>query len=311
MRVLIDKYIPFLDDVLEPYFDVQHLAPEDITSQSVQDADALIIRTRTHVDSALLDGSRVRFVATATIGFDHIDTEYCRRHDIKWVSCPGCNAQAVCDYVEEVLDTLVEPSPNNVIGVVGYGHVGSLVARMAERKGLQVIVSDPPLGIGVDSDEIARKCNIITLHTPLTHDGEYPTYHLVDETFLRQCKPNMLLINAARGGVVDEEALLQRTDIRCAIDCWEVEPTINQALVERADLASYHIAGYSVAGKMNASQMCLDALCKFFGLPILSINKKIVPLQGDSEHGWLTRITRQLKAQPQQFEYLRKQYKLR
>ena len=320
MRVLIDKYIPFLDGVLDGYAEVQHIAPEEFTPQSVRDADALVIRTRSRVDSGLLAGSRVRFVATATIGYDHIDTDYCRQHDIAWTACPGCNAQAVCDYVEEALDTLNLQSSSNqppTIGVVGYGHVGTLVAAMAQRKGYRVLVSDPPLGIGVGPDEIAQNCDIITFHTPLTKDGPYPTYHLADEAFLSQCKPDVLLINAARGGVVDEQAVLrhkqtpQGQGMRLCIDCWEGEPAINHALVQAADLASYHIAGYSLAGKMRASEMCLQALCRFFALPALSINKKAVSLQGDSSKGWLSRVSQQLKTHPDQFEQLRKQYKLR
>ncbi len=320
MRVLIDKYIPFLNGVLDDYAEVQHIAPEEFTPQSVRDADALLVRTRTRIDERLLAGSRVRFVATATIGYDHIDTDYCRQHDIAWTACPGCNAQAVCDYVEEALDTLSPQLSSNqppTIGVVGYGHVGTLVAAMAKRKGYCVLVSDPPLGIGVGPDEIAQNCNIITFHTPLTKDGPYPTYHLADEAFLSLCKPDVLLINAARGGVLDEQAVLrhkqtpQGRGMRLCIDCWEGEPAINHALVLVADLASYHIAGYSLAGKMRASEMCLQALCKFFALPALSINKKTVSLQGDSDKGWLSRVSQQLKSQPNQFEQLRKQYKLR
>lgn len=321
MRVLIDKYIPFLNGVLDDYAEVQHLAPDEFTPRSVRDADALIVRTRTHIDKTLLEGSRVRFVATATIGYDHIDTDYCNTRCITWTACPGCNAQAVCDYVEEALDTLCHSSASAyhplTLGVVGYGHVGTLVAAMAERKGYRVLVSDPPLGMGVTLDEIARKCDIISFHTPLTRDGQYPTYHMANTAFFRQCKPDVLLINAARGGVIDEQAWLQHKqtdrgrDMRLCIDCWEGEPNINTQLLPWADLASYHIAGYSLAGKMRASEMCLQALCRFFALPILSINKKAVPLQGDSEPGWLSRISQQLKAHPEQFEQLRKQYKLR
>lgn len=318
MRVLIDRYIPFLDGVLDDYAEVQHLAPDEFTPQAVRNADALIVRTRTHINGALLEGSHVRFVATATIGYDHIDSDYCAAHHIAWTACPGCNAQAVCDYVEEALSTLYSPTCQpTVLGVVGYGHVGTLVAAMAARKGYQVLVSDPPLGIGVTLDEIAQKCNIISFHTPLTREGRYPTYHMADSAFFRQCQPDVLLINAARGGVIDEQALLQYRqsnegrDMRLCIDCWEGEPNINTRLLQWADLASYHIAGYSLSGKMRASEMCLEALCRFFALPILSINKKAVTLQGDSASGWLSRISRQLKAHPEQFEQLRKQYKLR
>ena len=322
MQIIIDKGIPFLQGVFPSKIEVKFLSPEEITSESVRKADALFVRTRTRINKELLHGSQVRFVATATIGFDHIDQDYCREAGIHWVSCPGCNAQAVCDYVEEAIASF-NSSPSRgrsgggfTIGIVGYGHVGKLVAQMAERKGYKVLLSDPPLGIGMSLNELAPLCDVLTFHTPLAHEGEHPTYHLCDANILSRFKPGTLIINAARGGVIDEQALLSQLStlnfqLSTAIDCWENEPNLNQELLKHVDLASYHIAGYSIQGKMNASEMCLRAFCEFFSLPILSINKKAVPLQGDSEKGWLLRITEQLKANPEQFEQFRKQYKLR
>ena len=317
-QVIIDKGIPFLEGVFPPEIEVLHLSPEDITPESVRYADALFVRTRTQINKELLHGSNVRFVATATIGFDHIDQDYCREAGIHWVSCPGCNAQAVCDYVEEAISSIKSGENALTIGIVGYGHVGKLVAQMAQRRGYQVLLSDPPLGIGMSLEQLAPLCDVLTFHTPLTREGEHPTYHLCNETILRLCKPNTLLINAARGGVIDEQALLSTLNTQhstlnytTAIDCWENEPNLNQELLKKVDLASFHIAGYSIQGKMNASEMCLRAFCEFFSLPILSINKKVVPLQGDSEPGWLKRVSDQLKAAPEHFEQLRKQYKLR
>ena len=319
MLVIIDKGIPFLEGIFPSEINVIYLSPEEITSDSVRNADALFIRTRTQINKGLLEGSKVCFVATATIGFDHIDQEYCRQAGIHWVSCPGCNAQAVCDYVEEALASLshclIASSPLT-IGVVGYGHVGKLVAQMAERKGYRVLLSDPPLGVGSSLQEIAPQCDVLTFHTPLTFDGEHPTYHLCNADILRLCKPGALIINAARGGIIDEQALLSILassphHLIASIDCWEGEPHLNHELLQLVDLASFHIAGYSIAGKMRASEMCLEAFCKFFSLPILSINKKVVPLQGDSAPGWLKRISNQLKAEPEHFEQLRKNYPLR
>ena len=317
-QVIIDKGIPFLEGIFPPEIDVRYLSPEDITSEAVRHADALIVRTRTLINKGLLHGSNVRFVATATIGFDHIDQDYCREAGIHWVSCPGCNAQAVCDYVEEAIAHLKPEYSKLTIGVVGYGHVGKLVAQMAERKGYQVLLSDPPLGIGMSLEELAPLCDVLTFHTPLTREGEYPTYHLCNADILRICKHNTLIINAARGGIIDEQALLSTLNTKhstlnykTAIDCWEGEPNLNQELLKKVNLASFHIAGYSIQGKMNASEMCLRAFCEFFSLPILSINKKLVPLQGDSEPGWLKRISDLLKAAPEHFEQLRKQYRLR
>ena len=318
-QVIIDKGIPFLEGVFPPEIDVRYLSPEEITPEAVRCADALFVRTRTKINKELLQGSNIRFVATATIGFDHIDQDYCREAGIHWVSCPGCNAQAVCDYVEEAISSIKSGENALTIGVVGYGHVGQLVAQMAQRRGYQVLLSDPPLGIGMSLEQLAPLCDVLTFHTPLTREGEHPTYHLCDANILRLCKPNTLIINAARGGVIDEQALLSCLSplassphrLIASIDCWEGEPNLNQELLKKVDLASFHIAGYSIQGKMNASEMCLRAFCEFFSLPILSINKKAVPLQGDSEKGWLVRITEQLKASPEHFEQLRKQYRLR
>ena len=292
--------------------EVEYLPPEAFTPERVRDADALIIRTRTRCDAALLDGSRVRFIATATIGYDHIDTAYCAAHGIRWTACPGCNAQAVCDYVEEALRTVESRLPRcQSIGIVGVGHVGSLVAAMAQRLGMTVVLNDPPKDM---TDDVSR-CDVVTFHTPLTHMGQpYPTYHLCDAAFLARLPEHTLIINAARGGVVDEEALLN-SGHPCVVDCWEGEPSINRALLqsERTWLASYHIAGYSVQGKWNASQMCLQALCSHFGLPPMQLSAQVLQdaSRGDLSEGWLTRVTEQLRTQPEGFETFRKSYVLR
>lgn len=318
MRLVVDKYVPFVAEAIAAApawqeVEVVALEPDEITPEAVREADALIVRTRTKVNAALLEGSKVRFVATATIGFDHVDADYCVSAGIEWISCPGCNAQAVCDYIEEALSELKIPLDSAKIGIVGVGNVGTLVAEMATARGAQVLLCDPPKQIGVSLDEIARNCTIITFHTPLTHEGAYPTYHLCDADFLSVCKTGALIINAARGGVVDEDALLQ-SGHPCIIDTWEHEPLINRALLAYSRLASFHIAGYSVEGKYNASQRCLDALARHFALPSLPIDRKVVPLQqkyGDSRVGWLSRVSALLKAHPADFEALRKQYALR
>ena len=316
-QVIIDKGIPFLDGVFPSDIEVLYLAPEEFTPESVHEADAVFIRTRTHINKELLHNTKVRFVATATIGFDHIDQKYCREAGVHWVSCPGCNAQAVCDYVEEAISSIKSRKNDLTVGIIGYGHVGKLVAQMAQKRGYKVLLSDPPLGIGLSLQELVPLCDVLTFHTPLTRDGEHRTYHMCNADVLSSCKEDVLLINAARGGVVDEEALLEHlasergAKMKVAIDCWEGEPYLNKELLKKVDLASFHIAGYSIQGKMNASEMCLRAFCEFFSLPILSINKKAVPLQGDSEPGWLKRISDQLKAHPEHFEQLRKQYRLR
>lgn len=316
MRILIDKYVPYLRGVLEPHAEVRYLEPDEFTPANVWEADGLIIRTRTKIQPLLLEGSRVRLVATATIGYDHIDTDYCDSHAIRWTNAPGCNAQAVCDYMQEVLTELHESQMSSAtgifptLGIVGVGNVGSLVADMAARLGYEVLVCDPPKGIGVSMDELARRCDIITFHTPLTREGDYPTFHLCDDAFLSKCKPNVVIVNAARGGVVDEAALLEH-GTKCIIDTWEHEPHINHDLLEHAFLATQHIAGYSIQGKINASNACLKAVSEVFHLPKLSIDKKQVPEPGDNAPGWVSRLSEKLKANPMQFEELRETYKLR
>ena len=329
--IVIDKYIPFLAEAVQQHWSdecVCALEPSAINAEAVRDADVLVIRTRTQVNEALLRGSKVRLVCTATIGFDHIDTAYCAAQGIAWMSCPGCNARAVCDYIEEVLTTHHSLLPTGqgsgvglCIGIVGVGHVGSLVAQMAERLGMTVLLNDPPKGIGVSLDTIARECDVITFHTPLTHTGYYPTYHLCDASFLAQCKPNALIINAARGGVVDEQALLA-SGREYVLDTWENEPHIDLEVLRHARLASMHIAGYSMMGKRNATQMCLDAIAHALGYaPIVLPTSFSAP--GDSAQGWLVRLTEQMRAllDGQQandtqsvasvFESLRKSYPLR
>lgn len=308
MLSIIDKHIPCLAEQLTAAgIEVLALEPEDITPAIVRHAQALFVRTRTNINKELLEGSEVRFVATATIGTDHIDAAYCKQQGIAVASAPGCNAQAVCDYIEEALNEVGGSS----LGIVGYGHVGKKVAAMAKARGMEVVINDPPLGLNSN----VTSCDVITFHTPLTKEGSYPTYHLCDATFLQKCKPDAVLINAARGGVVDEQALLQ-SGHRFVLDTWENEPHLCPEVVNSKNclLASMHIAGYSLEGKINASQQCLDAFCLHFSFPSLIIDKNFVTLQaetGDTARGWLKRVSERLRQEPSKFELLRKQYILR
>lgn len=316
MTIVIDSHIPFIVEAVRsewPNVDICPMESEEIDVSAVRNADVLIVRTRTRVDESLLAGSRVRLVCTATIGFDHIDTAYCESHGIQWLSCPGCNAQAVCDYIEEALKEsaslpIFHSSQSPTIGIVGVGHVGSKVAAMAERNGYEVLLNDPPKNIGVSLDFIAQKCDIITFHVPL----DASTYHLCDAAFLTKCKSDALIINAARGGVVDEKALLAFGH-PFILDTWEGEPNIDPQVLDHALLASMHIAGYSVEGKRNASQTCLDAMAQTFGLPAIDISHYSYqgPTQKNSSERWLATVSSQLKAAPTAFEALRKVYPLR
>lgn len=309
MRIVCDAHIPYLVEAVQnawPQIEICPMKPEEIDAAAVRDAEVLVVRTRTQVNEALLAGSSVHLVCTATIGFDHIDTAYCQSHGIRWTSCPGCNAQAVCDYIEEALDETIsnDIKQSQTIGIVGVGHVGSLVAKMAERRGLNVLLNDPPKGIGESLDFIAKNCDIITFHVPL----DLSTYHMCDEAFLAKCKPGAILINAARGGIIDEQALLS-SGHPFILDTWENEPNIDRQVLNHALRASMHIAGYSVEGKRNATQKCLDEIATFGHLTPISL--PAFPAQGDTATGWLERISKELKTHLEQFEQLRKQYPLR
>lgn len=306
-----------MQGVLEPYAEISYLEPQQITAASVREADALIVRTRTKCNAELLKNSKVQFIATATIGYDHIDAKFCDENNIKWTNAAGCNAQGVADYVEAAIAELLGDNlSGKTIGVVGVGHVGSLVKTMAERKGMKVILNDPPKHIGVPLIQMAEEADIITFHTPLTKVGDYPTYHLCNEQLLQKCKNNAVIINAARGGVVDEKALLQLlkkpdNKHKVVIDTWENEPVINEDLLRLVNIATYHIAGYTQQGKINATNMCLKALCEHFSLPILSIDKNSLPLPALLPKHWIMDVDKLLRSNPAKFEYLRETYKLR
>lgn len=343
MKVVVDENIPYLQIPLRRVAKVTALPAEAITAEAVRDADALIVRTRTRCDASLLAGSRVRFIATATIGYDHIDTAWCEAHDIRWVNAPGCNASSVCQYVECALRLLADEGvitlSGSTIGIVGLGHVGSRVKAMAERLGLRTLCCDPPLAKErstgqqvntstsrfadriqrvdllpcrfVDLKTLAAESDILTFHVPLTKDGPYPTWHMADASFFASLRRTPLFINTSRGAVVETAALktaLREGNIRQAvIDVWEGEPEINLDLLRLARITTPHIAGYSADGKARASQMVLDAFADFFGLSPLSAETPppaATPYDIDAD-------SRRLKASPSTFEYQRNHYPLR
>ena len=321
MKVIIDHKIPYLKEAIENITDdVVYLPGNAFTRETVKDADALIVRTRTKCNRELLEGSKVKFIATATIGYDHIDTEYCREAGITWTNCPGCNAGSVEQYVHSVLLLLKEKKgldlKNATIGVVGVGHVGSRVARMAEGLGMKVLLNDPPRAEQgepgfVDLATMARECDVITFHTPLNREGAYRTYHLVDEDFLFSLERAPFVINSSRGEVVDTASLLVALaagKIKAAvIDTWEYEPRISKELMEVAFLATPHIAGYSADGKANATRMSLEALCRFFGI---EADFSILPPEGPKGYDPI-RDSEWLKASPEKFEWFRENYPIR
>lgn len=321
MKVIVDNKIPYIKEAINRIADeVVFLPGADFTKEAVKDADALIVRTRTRCNRELLEGTQVKFIATATIGYDHIDTEYCREAGITWTNCPGCNAGSVEQYVRSVLGLLQRKKgldlKNATIGVVGVGHVGSRVARMAKVLGMRVLLNDPPRADKgesgfVDLATIARECDVITFHTPLIQEGIYRTYHLVGKDFLFSLKRAPYLINSSRGEVVDTASLLASLaagkvkDV--VIDTWENEPRISRDLLEAAFLATPHIAGYSADGKANATRMSLEALCRFFGM---EVEFEITPPEGPSDYD-PTRDSEWLKADPEKFEWFRGNYPIR
>ena len=328
MKIVIDDKIPFIRGKAEKLGETVYLKGSDITSEDVRDAEALIIRTRTKVNETLLKDSRVRFVGTATIGFDHIDTAFLERNGVTWTNCPGCNAASVAQYVESSLILLERAGKITLddrlnFAIVGYGHVGHAVEKVLERHKVRILRVDPFLGL---NDDISH-ADVVSFHTPLTFDGPHPTFHLCDATYLSRLKDGVVIVNAARGGVVDENALLTALDdgkVREAvIDTWEGEPKVNPALLLRSFLATPHIAGYSADGKANATRMVLEALAKFLGETV-DFND-IVPLPLPQNFTYFDteetneklrlydprRESEALKNNPEKFEYLRAEYPLR
>jgi erythronate-4-phosphate dehydrogenase len=338
MKIVADSKIPFLKGLLEPVAqEVLYVPGSDITNEVLRDAQVLLTRTRTRCDRRLLQGTAVKFIGTATIGTDHIDLDYCSHNSITVVNAPGCNAPAVAQWVHStILQWLAaQPAPLDhplTLGIVGVGHVGSIVARWAHQLGYRVLLNDPPLEEQatdtnselltlnsklIDIYTLHRKCDIITFHTPLTRDGDYPTWHLCDEAFLNSLQRCRLIINAARGAVCDNEALLRwQGDI--ALDCWEGEPNINRELLEKAFVATPHIAGYSLQGKQRGTSMIIKALNRHFGWNITPVQAS-TPLKGAENVTPQTIIdsynplidTAHLKSAPTTFESLRNNYPLR
>ena len=334
MKVIVDNKIPYIAGEIEKIADkVVYLPGDAFTKEEVKEADALVVRTRTHCNRDLLEGSQVKFIVTATIGFDHIDTEYCHEAGIAWTNCPGCNAGSVEQYIHSVLLLLKREKglklKEATLGIVGVGHVGSRVKRMAESLGMKVLLNDPPRADKgekgfVDLRTIASESDVITFHTPLIKEGIYRTYHLVDKDFLFSLKRNPVIINSSRGEVVDTASLLIALSAGkvkdAVIDTWEYEPVISRELMEVAFLATPHIAGYSADGKANATRMSLEALARFFGVEadfcVMPPGYSGIQFSDDAEEAYLQaynppRDSEWLKKCPEKFEWFRGSYPLR
>ena len=327
MRVLVDRAIPFLQGVLEPYAEVEYLDGNAFTKERVAEAEALIIRTRTRCDKALLEGTKVQFIATATIGFDHIDLDYCRSHNISVSTSAGCNARGVLQWVSAALALLAREGnfapTERTLGIVGVGNVGSLIKQYAEHWGFRTICCDPPRqereGLDfVSLDEVLRQADIVTLHTPL----DATTLHLVNESNISLMRHNAVLINASRGEVADTQALLDAPQT-LLLDVWEREPAIDKNLLQKALVTTPHIAGYSAHGKANASAAVVRAVAERFSLPLTQWYPEQVQPTKRQPIDWqsmcesirsycdLTEESLRLKSGVEDFEALRNNYNYR
>ncbi len=328
MKFVIDDRIPYIREaVARMNVEAVYKEGKSICASDVSDADALIVRTRTRCDASLLEGSRVKFIATATIGFDHLDTEYLAKAGIAWSNCPGCNAASVGQYMRSLLilldrDRMLNPR-TATMGIVGCGHVGTKVMEVAQSFGMKVLVCDPPKGCPgyVGLERIAAEADIISFHVPLTRNEPYATWHMADQRFFDSLAKRPFIVNTSRGEVVDNAALLDaiRTGkvSQAAIDTWENEPEINLDLLNTVYIGTPHIAGYSADGKVNADNMSLKAICDFFHLPnpglIVppSLPKDFVFTGNPLQLYDPTVDSRRLKTNPEKFEYLRGHYPLR
>ena len=279
MRILADENIPLVDAFFAEHGDIRRMPGRSINRAVLEQAEVLLVRSVTRVDRELLEGSAVRFVGTCTIGTDHLDIDYFDEVGIDWASAPGCNARGVVDYVLGSLLALAEGEGvalhDRRYGVIGAGEVGGRLVEVLRSLGWDVRVCDPPrqareVGEFVGLDEILEECDVISLHTPLTLEGEHSTFHLLDGARLAQLRPGAWLINAARGAVVDNaalrEQLARRPDIQAVLDVWEGEPQVDVELAELCWIATPHIAGYSLDGKLRGTAQIYQALCASKGI---------------------------------------------
>lgn len=305
MHILADENIPLLDELFAGFGNIRRLPGRAIDRAALQDAELLLVRSVTPLDRAVLQGSAVRFVGTCTIGTDHLDLAYFQEAGIAWASAPGCNARGVVDYVLGSVLTLAEDQgvdlAQRTYGVIGAGQVGGRLVKVLRGLGWRVLVCDPPRqaaegGEFVSLEQILDECDVLSLHTPLTSTGAYPTQHLLDARRLAQLKPGSWLINASRGAVVDNAALLEvlerRNDLHAVLDVWEGEPQVNTALAARCRLATPHIAGYSLDGKWRGTAQIYQAFCAHLGqAPALRL-EDLLPAP------WLSELSLAAEADP-------------
>ena len=337
--LIIDRNIPYLQGVLEPFARVEYA--DFFTNESVKNADGLLIRTRTHINESLLANSNVKFIASATIGFDHIDLNFCKKNGIAVFNAPGCNAGSVQQYIASVLMNLLKKDQKFgeiTLGIVGIGHTGSKLKQFAEAIGMKVLLNDPPRQRKEGSDQfvglekLLAESDIISFHVPLTREGEDATFHLLSEQNSVLIKPGTAILNASRGDVCDESSLKKLISTRnceVVLDVWHNEPRIDHELLEIVAIATPHIAGYSADGKANASRMIAGSTAEFFGfnsdsfsfskipepeiITIIPVNRTFEGIISEcvlSTYNVL-KDSERLKTDRRSFEHLRNSYPLR
>lgn len=325
MKIIVDNAIPYIKDRFPENVEVEYVSGSEFTPAIMKDADALVVRTRTKCNSDLLKGSSVKFISTATIGTDHIDIPWCEKNGITVKNAPGCNAPGVAQYVFSSLFKVGFDPEKHTLGIIGYGNVGHIVATWAKEMDIKILISDPPrYEEGKkdmeyhDLDYILKNSDAVTLHVPLTKDGNHPTFKLIGKEEIGKMKTGAILVNSSRGGVVDEESLkpaLKEKKVKAITDVWENEPQIDSELVNLTSIATPHIAGYSEEGKKRATRMALESISDFFGIPtdikglecIATENKKIDLQLIESSYNPL-KDDKNLREDISQFEELRNKY---
>ena len=279
MHIVADENIPSVEEAFCSLGEVSTCNGRQLSRADVGDADVLLVRSVTRVDEALLAGSPVRFVASATAGLNHVDLDYLARANIGFANAPGSNAISAAEYVIAAICYWARHEGRSLegltVGIIGLGNVGSRVRQRCERLGMRCLANDPPLAerghAGLTTLEAVLDCDVVTCHVPLEVEGRYPTRQLLNRQALARLRPGALLINASRGEVVDEGALLRRMreqgDISVVLDVWEHEPAIDVEMLRHCLLGTAHIAGYSTDAKVRGTEMIYQACCRFFGKP--------------------------------------------
>ena len=343
MKILVDENMPYARELFSRTGDVVAVPGRPVPQTELDDADGLMVRSVTKVNAELLNGKPVKFVGTATAGTDHIDEAFLQQQGIAFSAAPGCNAIAVVEYVFSALLLLAERDgfalKDRTVGIVGVGNVGGRLQARLAALGIRTLLCDPPRADRGDEgdflplSQLVAEADILTFHTPLFKQGAYKTLHLADEALLRALKPNAILINACRGPVVDNQALLKvletRRDLSVVLDVWEPEPELSLPLLEKVDIATAHIAGYTLEGKARGTTQVFEAWTQFLGNPQQVALETLLPapefglitLRGELDQPTLKRLVhlvydvrrddaplRKVAAVPGEFDRLRKNY---